>query len=1231
MRRFTLQEGTSSKFWEIEQSGTEVTVRFGRIGTSGQTKTKDLLSDEAARAAVAKLVAEKLRKGYAEDGASGAAPALGPASPPSPATARASSPVPAAIKEAVPKEEAPPDGGRPEAPPEGASELRPPRPVEIPDEGEWTPPAAWRREVLPIRGIDPVSAPSIDVAAARALLGDRRERARRRISNRSTPEDLREAGLLALGEEKRLIRRAVEPTPTPLGEAVVAAAMLADADWQDVERVGLALLTLWWTQHPVEFVVQAVAELAGLHHEPHGSAPGVQRLAGRRYYGYPALPNLLLRLRVLLAASDDSTYERAVGALEATTTNSVGLIRAAVLAPTRRDWLAAALAGGLPSSSGAEQPWVLLLSSCQSVAEAQVVLSAAPSWLIPRPPGVITSLAAHVGPAAAPLLLGLLDDADAEFARRVIGLIAAFCDEAAFASLLSRLDRKGVTEGVLKAKELQPFRATRLLAEHAAGSGSAARTCASLLRAHLSAHPETRAVSELLAPAARAAFEKAEPQQDTRPLATVEQLPAILVEAPWDRKRKVGKPVVVAGLVPPRTVALVWAAGEQDRWRVKPQHWMTDRQSWDQALSKQNWNMVMTLAAAPRAIGRRYLSTVDPRNSYCNATDVSGLLAAHELEAVAVAIALARANPSRAAALLPVRSTEVAVAMADWLVRAKSVRPTALAWLDRHPEAATLALVPSALGKPGKERRAAERALRVVAAKHPSVVETAAASYGPEAAAGIASMLGVDPVDVLPARVPTLPLWLDLHSLPAVLLADRSARLPVDAVHRLLTCLAVCEPGEVYAGLEQALPALDRSSVAEMAWAVLESWRMTGEPAKEVWVLHALGLVGDDETARRLSPLVVAWPKENGTAKAATGLEVLASIGTDVALMHLHRISLRAPSKPLRERAAGLIETVAEELQLTPEQLADRLVPDMGLDADGRKVLDYGPRQFVVGFDESLKPFVEEGGRRRPALPKPGAKDDPELASAAYALFSGLKKDVRTVAADQLRRFEQAMASQRRWTASEQRQHFVEHPLLWHLARRLVWVAVDGQGRTQLSFRVAEDRTLADRNDAELMLAEEASVGIAHPMHLGEDLGTWTEVFADYEILQPFPQLGREVLRLTEAERSTDALTRFATTPVATKRIYGLAHRGWERAMAEDGGVQGTLEKLLPSGLKAIVALDPGIFVGMPDEEPEQKLTAVHVVKAEDDHWNAGSRLPLSVLDDITASEILRDLTRVTG
>lgn len=73
MRRFEFEEGGSSKFWEIDQKGSEFTVRFGRKGTDGQAKTNTCGSADEAMAEVAKLIREKTKKGYQEIGAPGAA------------------------------------------------------------------------------------------------------------------------------------------------------------------------------------------------------------------------------------------------------------------------------------------------------------------------------------------------------------------------------------------------------------------------------------------------------------------------------------------------------------------------------------------------------------------------------------------------------------------------------------------------------------------------------------------------------------------------------------------------------------------------------------------------------------------------------------------------------------------------------------------------------------------------------------------------------------------------------------------------------------------------------------------------------------------------------------------------------------------------------------------------------------------------------------------------------
>ena len=58
--------GSSEKFWEITVAGTEVTVRFGRLGTNGQTQTKRFESEQAAATHAARLIEEKLVKGYVE-------------------------------------------------------------------------------------------------------------------------------------------------------------------------------------------------------------------------------------------------------------------------------------------------------------------------------------------------------------------------------------------------------------------------------------------------------------------------------------------------------------------------------------------------------------------------------------------------------------------------------------------------------------------------------------------------------------------------------------------------------------------------------------------------------------------------------------------------------------------------------------------------------------------------------------------------------------------------------------------------------------------------------------------------------------------------------------------------------------------------------------------------------------------------------------------------------------
>lgn len=68
-RHFEFVSETSAKFWEVEIIGCDVLVRYGRLGSSGQSKTKSFSGPVAARQHAEKLISQKIGKGYVETAA----------------------------------------------------------------------------------------------------------------------------------------------------------------------------------------------------------------------------------------------------------------------------------------------------------------------------------------------------------------------------------------------------------------------------------------------------------------------------------------------------------------------------------------------------------------------------------------------------------------------------------------------------------------------------------------------------------------------------------------------------------------------------------------------------------------------------------------------------------------------------------------------------------------------------------------------------------------------------------------------------------------------------------------------------------------------------------------------------------------------------------------------------------------------------------------------------------
>ena len=571
-------------------------------------------------------------------------------------------------------------------------------------------------------------------------------------------------------------------------------------------------------------------------------------------------------------------------------------------------------------------------------------------------------------------------------------------------------------------------------------------------------------------------------------------------------------------------------------------------------------------------------------------------------------------------------ATELAPAVARAFNKLKTLRQDASSWLLKYPQHAITGLLPAALGKAGEAQDNARAALRMLTENgHQPLLQEIARRYNqPEVTDAMNALLALDPLDNHPTKIPTLPTFYQPSLWTRPLSKANAQSLPDSALLHLGEMLRFPQEEALYPGLLQVKDACTTDSLAEFAWDLFTAWQTAGTPSKESWAFTALGVLGNDDTARKLTPLIRAWPGESQHKRATVGLDILAAIGSDIALMQLNGIAQKLKFKALQERAKEKIANIAESRELTVAELEDRLAPDLGLDDNGSLLLDFGPRQFTVSFDESVKPFVRDAsGSRLKDLPKPNKTDDETLAEEAVNRYKLLKKDVRTVAAQQISRLEAAMCQRRRWTAEQFSLFLVEHPLVRHITQRLMWGIYDADNQLTSCFRVAEDGSFSDGQDTPFTL-EQGNIGIPHVLEIPTmQAAEFAQLFSDYELLPPFRQLDRPWSELSDSEKSSGDLQRWAGRQAASGRVAGLMNKGWQRGDVLDGGGYYSFYKAVDDGYVEL-SVTPGFCVGLPVTEisDSQTIDHIHLYK----QTSRKSVYPFSVLDDITASELINDI-----
>lgn len=399
--------------------------------------------------------------------------------------------------------------------------------------------------------------------------------------------------------------------------------------------------------------------------------------------------------------------------------------------------------------------------------------------------------------------------------------------------------------------------------------------------------------------------------------------------------------------------------------------------------------------------------------------------------------------------------------------------------------------------------------------------------------------------------------------------------------------------------------------------ALLAIWKDKEFHGRLSWIMDSIAALGGDRSIMELASHVAAWPKDGDTGRkrAIAAAGVLAKARTDTAILELMSLRQTAVVPSVLEATILALNNAVANRKTTLSELFDVVTPTLGLDQNGTRTFDHAGHTYTVAFDDHFEPRLRDAA---------GDLKDLDEEPAWNALASKLRDAVKV----QTFRLEQDMIAGRRWNVEAWTRLLRDHPLMVSFTRRLVWGVYDKDDELVTAFRTAEDRTLLTK-DGDMKLGGDERIGLVHPLQLSDaDRAAWGESLADYEIIQPFPQIGRPIHRVEEAEKAETHVKRFETTKFKSGFLRDVLVRGgWDR---DSAFLRKEYERHYPSfGVWAIATMEPGVQAGMATYDAYDQTIAT--IEFREKKGGGKSRTPMTLAEVplVPFSEAIRDIAEV--
>lgn len=426
--------------------------------------------------------------------------------------------------------------------------------------------------------------------------------------------------------------------------------------------------------------------------------------------------------------------------------------------------------------------------------------------------------------------------------------------------------------------------------------------------------------------------------------------------------------------------------------------------------------------------------------------------------------------------------------------------------------------------------------------------------------------------------------WLDESQLPSLHWVSGKA-FTSDEIRYLFYRQSRTKDIRIDSEAKPMLALIDKSTSHDFASALLKTYFTNGADAKQKYCLGLGAILGGDDECNSLKTKVTQWADAGRGKMAEYAVKALALNGSTKALRVVEFFSRKYKNKNKNIGAAAneAFVIVAEDLNISPYELADSIIPDFGFDGLFKE-FEVDGETYRAFIDNDFKlAYLNEDNKVLKSLPKATTNELKEE-------FKEIGKEIKDIVKSQSSRLEQYLVIQRKWNTEKWQAFFMGNPVMFAYAIRLIWGIYDADNQLIDTFRCQEDQTLINAEGDEIELSEDVQIGMVHPISLtAEQITYWTENLYEDDIQPIFPQLTRPVIVLSENDKNLKISREFQGVQYGG---YGFISKmekiGWNRGSVVDGGwISSYFKDFSDLGFTAIITQQGELCVGYYDGNAE--------------------------------------------